>query len=166
MNHADYENSQACGAYVEVTGPTGTTITVRIVDQCPECRPGDIDLSAEAFAHLAEPSAGRIPISWTLLSPALDGPVAYRYKEGSSQWWCGIQVRDHRNPVRTLEVLVDGSWQSLPRQSYNYFVSADGSGCGSTIRVTDIYGNRVTDSGITVSPGTVQPGAAQLGPPR
>lgn len=165
MNHADYENSQACGAYAEVTGPTGTTVTVMIVDQCPECKPGDIDLSAEAFALLAEPSAGRIPISWTLLSPALDGPVAYQYKEGSSQWWCGIQVRDHRNPVRALEVLVDGSWQSLPRQPYNYFVSADGSGCGSTIRVTDIYGNQVTDSGITLSPGTVQPGTAQFGPP-
>ena len=58
MNHTDYENSQACGAYVAVTGPTGTTITVKIVDQCPECKPGDIDLSAEAFAKLGGPVRG------------------------------------------------------------------------------------------------------------
>ncbi|MEJ2578977.1 MAG: expansin EXLX1 family cellulose-binding protein, partial [Kineosporiaceae bacterium] len=116
MNHADYENSQACGAHLAVSGPSGVTITVKVVDQCPECSPGDIDLSAEAFAKLADPSAGRIPISWTLLSPDLDTPVSYRYKEGSSQWWCGIQVRDHRNPVRSVEVQVGSSWRNLPRK--------------------------------------------------
>src|SRR4051812_16207744 len=51
MNHTDYAGSAACGEYVAVTGPKGT-LTLRIVDQCPECRPGDIDLSAEAFARI------------------------------------------------------------------------------------------------------------------
>jgi len=165
MNHTDYDNSQACGAWVAVTGPSGATITVKIVDQCPECAPGAIDLSAEAFAKLAAPSAGRIPITWHLLSPQLSGPVSYVYKSGSSQYWCAIQVRDHRNPVAALEVKAGGGWRALPRQDYNYFLSADGAGCGGDIRVTDIYGNQVTDTGIGIRPGVVQSGRAQLGAP-
>jgi hypothetical protein len=55
MNKQDYANSQACGDFLAVTGPSGKTITIKVVDQCPECQPGDIDLSAEAFAKLAAP---------------------------------------------------------------------------------------------------------------
>jgi expansin (peptidoglycan-binding protein) len=145
-----------------VIGPSGKTITIKVVDQCPEGQPGDIDLSREAFAQLAAPVTGRIRISWKLLSPALSGPVAYKYKTGSSRYWCGIQVRNHRNPVRSLEVKVNGTWKSLPRADYNYFLSTDGSGCGATIRVTDIYGNRLTDSSIAILPDAVQPGHAQF----
>lgn len=83
-------------------------------------------------------------------------------KEGSTQWWCGIQVRNHRNPVATLEVRTGTTWRQLPRQEYNFFVSADGTGCGSDIRVTDILGQTLTDSGITLTPNTDQPGRAQF----
>lgn len=166
MNHTDYENSQACGAYVEVTGPRGT-VTVRIVDQCPECQAGHVDLSREAFAKIADVIDGRVTVSWRLLSPELSGPIAYRFKEGSSQWWCGIQVRNHRNPVRSVEALVNGAWKQIPRQDYNYFVSADGSGCGAPLRSTDIYGNQVTSTAaVPVRSGTVQPGPAQFAAPR
>jgi expansin (peptidoglycan-binding protein) len=165
MNETDYQNSQACGAYVAVTGPSGATVTVKIVDRCQKCKPGDIDLGEEAFARLAAPSAGRIKISWTLLSPALSGPVTYRYEKGSSTYWCAIQVRHHRNPVRTLEVLVDGKWKSLPRQTYNYFVSPDGTGCGGTLRVTDIYGHQLVDPGKTIRADAVQQGRSQFGSP-
>lgn len=122
LNHTDYGNSAMCGAYLRVAGPLGE-VTVKIVDRCPECAPGDVDLSQAAFARIANPSAGRVPISWRLVSPDISGPVSYRYKEGSSQWWCGIQVRNHRNPVAKLEVRVGSAWRALPRYEYNYFIS-------------------------------------------
>jgi len=166
MNQLDYGNSQACGAYLEVTGPSGKTITIRVVDRCPECAAGAIDLSRQAFAELAAPSTGQITIHWRLLSPALSGPITYTYKSGSSQYWCAIQVRNHRNPVHSLAVKVNGAWKNLPRQDYNYFVSADGAGCGGPIRTRDIYGNQVVDSGIKISPDAVQSGHSQFGIPR
>jgi expansin (peptidoglycan-binding protein) len=165
MNQQDYADAQACGARLAVTGPNGKTIAVRVVDRCPECPVGALDLSQQAFTQLAPASAGTITISWTLLSPALRGPVAYVYKEGSSGSWCGIQVRNHRNPVRTLELKVGGSWKTLPRQDYNYFESATGAGCGGAIRITDIYGHQLTDTGIAIRPGVEQAGLAQFGPP-
>ncbi|GAA3631147.1 hypothetical protein GCM10022223_56430 [Kineosporia mesophila] len=162
MNQTQYDGSQTCGAYVDVTGPKGNTIRVKIVDRCPECKPGHIDLSAEAFAQLAAPVTGRIDISWKMASPSLSGPVKYVYKDGSTQWWCGIQVRNHRNPIRKVELKGPNGWVTLERQMYNYFLSAGGEGCGGQVRITDVQGNQLTDSGIKISPLVEQAGGKQL----
>lgn len=164
MNTRDYETSKACGARVQVRAADGATITVRIVDECPgDCQVGQIDLSQEAFARLADPTLGRIPITWSLVSPDTAGSLAIRYKDGSSQYWCGLQVIDHRNPVARLEVSVNGAYKELERTSYNYFLSPDGAGCGSTIRVTDIYGESLTIPALPVQPGTTQKTSVQFG---
>src|SRR6201999_2853878 len=47
MNHPDYGTAQWCGACVAVTGPKGT-VTVRIVEQCPECPQGAPEPAAPA----------------------------------------------------------------------------------------------------------------------
>lgn len=85
-----------------------------------------------------------------------------QYKTGSSAYWCGIQVIGHRNPVARLEVSAGGGWRQLPRTSFNYFISADGSGCGKATRVTDIYGEQLTVSALAVLPNVVQPTRVQF----
>ncbi|MEU0941218.1 expansin EXLX1 family cellulose-binding protein [Streptomyces canus] len=163
MNTTDYETSRACGAYVLVHAANGKSITVRITNECPlPCAPGQIDLSQQAFAKLADLKVGRLPITWSLVSPSSIGTMSIRYKTGSSVYWCGIQVIGHRNPVARLEVSTGGGWRQLPRTSFNYFISADGSGCGKTIRVTDIYGEQLTVSGLAVLPNVVQPTRVQF----
>ncbi|MFF4378499.1 expansin EXLX1 family cellulose-binding protein [Kitasatospora sp. NPDC001547] len=164
MNHTDYETSAACGAYVLVRAAGGASITVRIVNECPlPCAPGQLDLSHEAFGRLAELSVGRLPITWTLLSPGTaPDTMSVRYKTGSTQWWCGIQVIGHRNPVAALEVRTGGGWRRLSRTDYNYFLSPDGGGCGATLRVTDVYGEQLTVDGIAVKPDVVQPTPVQF----
>ncbi|MFE3186016.1 expansin EXLX1 family cellulose-binding protein [Streptomyces violascens] len=163
MNHADYESAKACGAHVLVRAASGASITVRIVNECPlPCAPGQLDLSTQAFAELANPSLGRIPVSWTLLSPAEPDMISIRYKAGSSRWWCGVQVIGHRNPVARLELRVANGWRRLPRTDYNYFLSTDGSGCGGAIRVTDIYGEQLTIGKIALKPDVAQPTGVQF----
>ncbi len=166
MNAVEYDNAAYCGAYVFVTGPKGT-VTVRIVDLCPECLAGHLDLSREAFAQIADLPLGRVNITWQVVSPALAGPIAYHFKDGSNEWWTAVQIRNHRNPIARLEYLRDGSqWVAVPRTSYNYFVQTNpGMGPGPyTFRVTDSYGNVLSDSGIHhVENGTVS-GAGQFPP--
>ncbi|MFE0513956.1 expansin EXLX1 family cellulose-binding protein [Streptomyces sp. NPDC058964] len=163
MNSADYESAKACGAFVSVRAADGASVTVRITNECPgECRPGQIDLSAQAFAKLADPTKGRIPITWKLVSPAGRGPMSIRYKTGSSRYWCGIQVIGHRNPVARLEVRAADGWRELPRTDYNYFLSETGAGCGSAIRVTDIFGQRLVADGVAIRPNAVQPTGVQF----
>ena len=157
MNWADYEVSKACGAYVLVRASNGATVTVRVTNECPApCRVHQLDLSPQAFAQLADPSTGQISITWQLVSPEISGGIAVRYKTGSSQYWCGIQVINHRNPVAVLEVRVGGAWRDLARTGYNYFLSPAGSGCGGAIRVTDIYGEQFMLPGFPVQPDVVQ----------
>ncbi|WP_241775845.1 expansin EXLX1 family cellulose-binding protein [Streptomyces exfoliatus] len=165
MNTTDYETSRACGAYVLVRASNGASITVRITNECPlPCAPGQLDLSEQAFAKLADLKVGRLPITWSLLSPGTLGPLSIRYKTGSNPYWCGIQVIGHRNPVDRLEVRTAEGWRQLPRTEYNYFLSADGGGCGGSIRITDIHGERLTVDGIALKPDVAQPTRVQFAP--
>ncbi|MEU6302566.1 expansin EXLX1 family cellulose-binding protein [Streptomyces chartreusis] len=163
MNTTDYETSKACGAYVRVRAASGATVTVRITNECPlPCAPGQLDLSAQAFARLAAPVTGQIPITWRLLSPAVSEKISVRYKTGSSRYWCEIQAVGHRNPLARLEVRTAGGWQRLTRTEYNYFLSERGAGCGAAIRLTDIYGETLTVDGLAIRPDVAQPTGVQF----
>ncbi|MCL6738151.1 expansin EXLX1 family cellulose-binding protein [Streptomyces neyagawaensis] len=162
MNTTDYETSRACGAYVLVRSGSAS-VTVRITNECPApCKPGQLDLSAQAFAKLADPSRGQIPITWSLVSPGSPDTLSIRYKTGSSRYWCGIQALGHRNPLARLEVRTGSGWTALARTGYNYFLSEHGAGCGGAIRITDIYGEQLTLDGIALRPNTVQPTRVQF----
>lgn len=166
MNAEEYDTAAVCGAYVYVSGPKGA-ITVRIVDLCPECKAGHLDLSREAFAQIADLYLGRVDIAWQVVSPEVEGPILYHFKDGSNPWWTAVQIRNHRNPIASLEYLnPQGQWTGVPRTGYNYFVQTDpGMGVGPyTFRVTDWYGNVLLDSGIPFSENGSVPGAAQFPP--
>lgn len=157
--------SAACGSYLEVRGPRGAAL-VRVVDLCVGCGPGQIDLSRDAFAQVAELALGRAAVRWRAASPELEGPVSYHFKPGSSAWWAAVQVRNHRNPLAELAYRrADGSWAPLIRGLDNYFVSDGAMGAGPyTLRLTDIYGNVLVDEAVPLTPGGRTAGAAQLPP--
>jgi expansin len=168
LNEPDYDTARLCGAHVEVTGPGGRTVTVRIVDRCPgdECvpaeRPHGIDLSRDAFTRLADPSDGVIDVTWRVVPSPSPGFVGYRIDPSSSAWWLAIQPLNHRWPVERLEIRVDGEWRPLARQMHNYFVAPSGLGPGPfTVRLTDIRGESLVHEGIVVR-GGVQTTASQF----
>ncbi|WP_344828509.1 expansin EXLX1 family cellulose-binding protein [Actinocorallia longicatena] len=155
MNTTDFENAKACGAFIRVTSG-GRSITVKVTNSCPTCQARQLDLSAQAFAKLAAPVKGRIAIKWRLLSPKTSLKVSVRYKSGSSRYWCGIQVLDHRNPIAALHVRTSKGWRKLTRTAYNYFLSPKGAGCGKAISATDIYGQKLTFTGVKLRPNVIQ----------
>lgn len=161
LNAEEFDNAAFCGAYLHVRGPKGE-VTVRIVDLCPECKAGHLDLSQEAFAQIADPVQGRVAITWQVISPEITGPIAYHFKEGSNQWWTAVQIRNHRNPIAKLEYYASSEWVTVARTEYNYFVQTNpGMGPGPyQFRVTDHKGNVLVDDGIShVENGTVNGGA-------
>ncbi|MGY0193993.1 expansin EXLX1 family cellulose-binding protein [Leptothrix sp. BB-4] len=164
MNLTDYAGSAACGAQLVVTGPNGP-VTVRVVDVCPECAPGDVDLSAEAFARIARPIDGRVTVSWRAEPASVSGPVSYRYKEGSSRWWTAIQVRNHRLPIARLEIRPSGSgdWIPVERTAYNYFVHDQPVPDGPLdVRVTASDGSMLQDTLPVPQSGLVTSGRGQF----
>jgi expansin (peptidoglycan-binding protein) len=165
MNHTDYAESAACGSCAEIDGPRGR-VEVRIVDRCPECAPGDIDLSPEAFAQIANIIDGRVPITWRQVPCPVTGPIVYKFKDGSNPWWTAVQVRNHRHPIAGLEYATSGdNWVPVERLMYNYFVQPSGMGQGPlSFRVTDIHGHELIDTGVPQLTDAEHSGAAQLPP--
>ncbi|KAI7871271.1 RlpA-like double-psi beta-barrel-protein domain-containing protein-containing protein [Spinellus fusiger] len=62
-NGANPNSNPNCGRRAVVTGPKGT-VTVKVVDTCPPCKAGDLDLSPAAFGKIADFNAGRVHITW------------------------------------------------------------------------------------------------------
>ena len=167
MNLADYNEAQLAGAYLEVTGELGT-INMLVTDLLPEGKKGDLDLYTDAFPLIAPVEKGRVPVSWKIvpLDSAENAPMSYKFKEGSTEYWCAVQVRNHRYPITKLEYLnSDGEFVELPRRRFNYFEAQGGLGAGPfTFRITDIYGQQVIDRDIPLSKDdtVIYEGHAQL----
>lgn len=164
MNHVEFGNADYCGAYLYVTGPEGSVV-VRVVDLCPDdiCTAGHLDLSQQAFDAIANLSAGYIPITWQVISPDINGPIAYYFDLYSNPWWTAVQIRNHRNPIASLEYWNGSTWVNLERKPWNVFVREDGENHGPYLfRVTDVYGNVLLDSGIPHVPGGTINGAGQF----
>lgn len=164
MDAPEYAASAVCGACFEVSGPKGK-VTVRIVDLCPECERGHLDLSAQAFAKIADPVAGRVPTTRVAVACTLSGGMSYEFKDGSSQYWTALQVRNHRLPIAKVEYKKNGAFVDMPRADYNYFIDEKGVGVqpsGITLRVTATDGQVVEDSIPDVQAGKVVPGTAQF----
>lgn len=165
MNAPDYLASAACGACASITTADGKNVVVRIVDLCPECQTGHIDLSPEAFALLGDLSLGVINTTWHYVSCDYQGPIQYKFKEGSNQWWTAVQIRHHSNRIAKFEYDNAGTWVEVGRTDYNYFVEDQGMGPGPYhFRVTDIFGQSVEDEGIVFQEGGVVDGKGQFPP--
>mmetsp|Transcript_38915 Transcript_38915/g.63052 ORF Transcript_38915/g.63052 Transcript_38915/m.63052 type:complete len:539 (+) Transcript_38915:359-1975(+) len=174
VNKLQYDLSWSCGGCALVSGPSGN-ITVRFVDQCPECLNEDLDLSTEAFAAITNNSLvlGRVRISWYMVPCPVSGNVAFRVKLGSNQYWGAIQVFNTRFPVRKVEFRssTNGNWLNLGRTDYNYWLRVDGTGreLGMGLgpyyfRVTSATGQVLSQGPFTLSPGVIQQGSQQFSP--
>jgi len=163
MNHVDYAASAVCGACVALTGPSGS-VTIRVVDQCPECPEGDIDLSPDAFSKIAALELGRVPITWDYVPCDVSGPIVYHFKEGSNPYWTAVQIRNHRTPIAKVEASDGaGGYFELPRADYNFFIADAGLGEGPyTFRVTDTAGESIVDEGIPFVDSGDAEGASQF----
>jgi len=156
MNQPDYDTAAACGACVEVTRiDTGAKVVITIVDLCPtqgndKCVSGHIDLSQAAFEQLGELSIGYMgnranngtQISWHYVPCPTSGDVTVRLKENNPNW-NEVVVQDHKYPIESVEIRVNGSWQQATRKEYNFWEPPGGNMGEYAVRVTDTHGNTV-----------------------
>jgi expansin len=146
-NDLNYNGIKAAlaGAYLEVQGPKGKT-TVYVTDLYPEGANGALDLCPTSFAKIGNMSAGKININWHVVKAPITGMFSYRIKEGSSQYWAAIQVRNHKYPVVKMEFLKGSTWVNMEKMPYNHFVGNNMGTGPIKIRITDIRGKSVIDT--------------------
>jgi expansin len=162
MNKQQYDNSNACAAYAKITNPENNKeVIVQIVDQCPECQHGHIDLSPEAFEKLAPLGDGLIDIKWEYIKNPTNKNISIRYKTGSNPWWTAVQVLDPMYMIYSLEAKNNnGEFVSIKRTTYNYFLDESGFKDGQEgpyeLRITDVNGHVVTGT-FADQPDVIQP---------
>lgn len=165
INKIDYRAGNLAGAYLKVTGPSGKSINVLITDTLAdgEGQKGDIDLNINAFEQIEPLVTGRMKVTWEIIPLPTNQPIQYVYKPTSTQYWMQVQVRNHRYPVKKLEIMNSaGQYTELPREEYNFF-TLDNPGPGPyTFRVTDIYGHVLIDKNVPLSPNKAVNGAANF----
>ncbi|KAK1988710.1 RlpA-like double-psi beta-barrel-protein domain-containing protein-containing protein [Colletotrichum cereale] len=148
-----WDSAAHCGACVKVTGPKGNSLVAMIVDECPECNKGHLDLFQNAFTQLGSLSDGIISTSYEFVKCGITSPIKLHNKSGTSAYWFSMQVLNHNEPVSTLEVSTDGgsTWKKTTRQPYNFFENSSGFGTDSVdVRVTGESGKAVIVKNVNV----------------
>lgn len=149
VSRHQYARASLCGSCVEASGPSGSVIA-RVIDRCVGCPSGGIDLSREAFARIAPLGMGRAPISWRFAPCPNDTQISLYRKGRTERGQVFLQVRRHGVPLRSLEILADTGWRALPRRADNRFAGRDLPPPPWSLRLTDVWGRSVVDSGIVV----------------
>ncbi len=138
--------SALSGAYIEITGPKGTTVAY-VTDCYTEAFEGALDLCRISCDKIGDTNVpgGRIPLSWRVIEAPIVGNFTYRILPASSKWWLALQVRNHKYPVMKLEYFNDSEWIDVTKDRCNYFAIRNINSNTLKVRITDIRGKVVTD---------------------
>lgn len=154
MNTPDWAGSEVCGTCAEIDGPDGSVL-VRIVDRCPECPTGNLDLSMAAFAEIAPIPDGRVPITWREVPCPVSSGLVVAVDFGANPYYLAVNVRNVRHRIVSVERrLPSGSWVPLVRQTYNVWVESPVEGAPVTtmhLRITDSH-RGVVETDVAVTP--------------
>ncbi|MEO1669328.1 MAG: cellulose binding domain-containing protein [Cyanobacteria bacterium J06631_2] len=170
INNIQWNGSEASGAFLQVSGPKqregAAPIVVQVADLLFE-RADGLDLSAEAFAQVADPVDGVVNIEYELIGPGDDFATPYGYTIGqgivvegiaeSNPYYGALRLNNHRYPVESVDLLTEGGGiVPLDRGSDNRFVLNTGSALTGVqdLVVTDIFGQQVTLNDINITGGS------------
>ena len=169
INNVQWNGSEASGGFLEVSGPKqrkgAAPITVQIADLLYE-RADGLDMSAEAFAKVANPVDGVVNIEYKLVDPGDNFQTPYGHTigdgivvesiSGANPYYGAIRLNNHRYPVESVDLLTEGGGKvALNRDKDNRFVINDKSGIygAQDLLVTDVFGQQVTLDDINITSG-------------
>ncbi|KAE9203461.1 hypothetical protein PF005_g14185 [Phytophthora fragariae] len=169
LNNEQWAGLQNCGRCAEVTcddsrcADKTNSVVVQILDRCPECKHGDLDLSPSVFKTLTGSDPSRYTIKWKFVDCPVTGNVNYCLKGGSNNFWTAIQPTNVATGIKSLQI--NGKATKMLDGAYYYLL--DGSGKASTdltkvtVSMTDINGVAMKDT-LNLSAGSCTKGAKQF----
>jgi expansin (peptidoglycan-binding protein) len=155
VGKAEYAGGQGCGTLLDVTGPSGTT-RVQVVDLCPSCPAGKIDLGKGAFQRIGALSAGIIPVTYATARDPKVGPLRVKVKGGKGYSSLSVVVDNHGNPLSTVELQAGGAFTALHHGEDNTWTGPSGLDGAITLRISDVYGHQALVSGLALGQSDFQ----------
>ncbi|KAG3098233.1 hypothetical protein PI124_g15432 [Phytophthora idaei] len=145
LNTEQWEETMNCGRCAEVSCTDAscsgeTSEIVYIMDQCPGCAYGDLDLSPDVFESITGQSYTKLSIEWKFVDCPISNKVQYCLKTGSSEFWVAVQPANFVSGVESLSI--NGQETSLIDSAYYFLI--DGSGES----VADLSSVRVSMMGV------------------
>jgi expansin (peptidoglycan-binding protein) len=154
-----FGRSAACGSYLTVQGPRGR-VRAEVVDLCPGCAAGMINLSRAAFTRIADAGPGSARVRfWPDDDPPLPGPLILRMGQ-TRPGLVTVQVRRHGNALASVAVAPPGmqvpAWQPFALNANGIWVAGSHLGQGPfNIRIADTRGHQVVIPRVILRPGRV-----------
>ncbi|EEY53882.1 uncharacterized protein PITG_07521 [Phytophthora infestans T30-4] len=128
LNAEQWEETMNCGRCAEVSctdaSCSGQSEIVYIMDQCPGCAYGDLDLSPDVFESITGQSYTKLSIEWKFVDCPISNNVQYCLKTGSSGFWVAVQPTNCASGVKSLSI--NGQETSVIDSAYYFLI--DGSG--------------------------------------
>lgn len=170
INSVQWNGSEASGGFLRVSGPKqregAEPIVVQVSDLLYE-RADGLDLSAEAFARVADPVDGVVNIEYELINPGDSYQTPYGYTIGqgivaegipeSNPWYGAVRFNNHRYPIESVDLLTEGGGiVPLERGADNRFTLNSDAGLygAQDLLVTDIFGQQLTLGDIDITGGS------------
>ncbi|GMF31337.1 unnamed protein product [Phytophthora fragariaefolia] len=169
LNNEQWDGLQNCGRCAEVTCADSRctdktkSVVVQILDRCPECKHGDLDLSPSVFKTLTGSDPSRYTIKWKFVDCPVTGNVNYCLKGGSNNFWTAIQPTNVATGIKSLQI--NGKATTMLDGAYYYLL--DGSGKASTdlskvtVSLMDVNGVSMKDT-VSLSAGSCTKGTKQF----
>ncbi|RLN20732.1 hypothetical protein BBJ28_00001032 [Nothophytophthora sp. Chile5] len=147
LNNDQWDDLANCGRCAEVSciddqcEDQTTTAIVQILDRCPECSSGDLDLSPTVFKIITGSDPSRLTIRWQFVDCPSPGTVEVCLMEGSNTNWVAVQPTNMLVGVESLTI--NGETPTMLDGAY-YYVLESSSGVDLTaveVSITSIDGD-------------------------
>ncbi|EQC38043.1 hypothetical protein SDRG_04473 [Saprolegnia diclina VS20] len=110
LNAPQWANLAHCGRCARVRcidsrcNSTASAL-VMLVDQCPECKHGDLDLSPKVFREITGQDATRLQVAWSFeRCPVEDTRAHVCLKNGANPFWMAVQPVNVDTGVQRVRV--------------------------------------------------------------
>ncbi|KDO23024.1 hypothetical protein SPRG_11871 [Saprolegnia parasitica CBS 223.65] len=110
LNAPQWANLAHCGRCarvrcVDARCNSTATALVMLVDQCPECKHGDLDLSPKVFREITGHDATRLKVAWSFARcPIQDEHAHVCLKNGANPFWMAVQPVNVATGVQRVRI--------------------------------------------------------------
>ncbi|ETN08027.1 hypothetical protein PPTG_12540 [Phytophthora nicotianae INRA-310] len=149
LNQAQWDNLAGCGRCIEVScideqcTAKNKTAVVQVLDRCPECAHGALDLSPTVYKEITGLDPNRLTVRWRFVDCPDPGTVQVCLKEGSNANWIAVQPTN--GLVGVESVTVNGASTKMLDGAY-YYVATTSNADLSAIKVaiTSVNGDEIS----------------------
>ncbi|KAL4086075.1 hypothetical protein PRIC1_014697 [Phytophthora ramorum] len=169
LNNEQWDGLQNCGRCAEVScadsrcSDQSKSVVVQLLDRCPECKHGDLDLSPSVFKTLTGSDPSRYTVKWKFVDCPVPGNVNYCLKGGSNNYWTAVQPTNVATGITSLQI--NGKATKMLDGAYYYLLDGSGSVVADlssvTVSMTDLNGVSMKDT-VSLSAGSCTQGSSQF----